>query len=341
MLETAVARLGETHPRLRLVGYRDGYFADHESPEVAAAIRDSGAQILFVAMSSPRKEHWLGKHGPALGVPLVMGVGGSIDVVAGVTRRAPPRWQRLGLEWLYRLAQEPRRLLRRYLATNLAFALLVGRELVAHRPASIPRRASSLRHRRTDRERDGPFPERGPRAEVQEWGAAARRLIEIGASARWRGPDPYDGLFVRWPAPLVGGPRRRQAIIQLHARSPVDIRRLYRRHHSLVPKAPALLGQAAIRLLAERDDLYLRKVARDAMETLMADTTCGEAWGYPWDTQTRWSFYPGGSPNVVATAFSANALVEAAASLDEPGWRHRAERAAEWVARELYLRDQG
>ena len=179
--------------------------------------------------------------------------------------------------------------------------------------------------------------------QVEQLRAAALRLIEMAASARWRGPDPYDGLFVRWPAPLVGGRRRRQAIIQLHARSPVDIRRLYRRHHSLVPKAPALLGQAAVRLSTqEGDDAHVRALARDAMETLIADTTCGEhAWGYPWDTQTRWSYYRGGSPNIVATAFSANALAEAAATLDEPAWRQRAERAAGWVARELYLSDQG
>ncbi len=165
----------------------------------------------------------------------------------------------------------------------------------------------------------------------------------MGASTRWRGPDPYDGLFVRWPAPLVGGRRRRQAIIQLHARSPVDIRRLYRRHHSLVPKAPALLGQAAVRLSTqEGDDAHVRTLARDAMETLTGDTTSGKlAWGYPWDTQTRWSYYRGGSPNIVATAFSANAMAEAAATLDEPAWRQRAERAAGWVARELYLSDQG
>jgi hypothetical protein len=171
---------------------------------------------------------------------------------------------------------------------------------------------------------------------------AARRLIELAGETRWRGPDPYDGLFVNWPAPLAGGPRRRQAIIQLHARAPLDIRRLYRRRHSLVPKAPALLGQAASRLVAARDDVHLRELARDALETLCADTTCGEhGWGYPWDIQTRWSYYPGGSPNVVATAFSANALAEAAVTLNEPAWRARAQRAAQWAARELFLPQEG
>jgi hypothetical protein len=178
--------------------------------------------------------------------------------------------------------------------------------------------------------------------QVQRLRGAARRLIELAAGTRWRGPDPYDGLFVRWPGLLVAGPRRRQAIVQMHARSPVDIRRLYRRHHSLVPKAPALLGQAASRLVAAREDHHLRELAHDALETLCADTTCGEdGWGYPWDTQTRWSYYSGGSPNVVATAFSANALAEAADVLDQPAWRARAERAAEWVARELFLPEEG
>lgn len=171
---------------------------------------------------------------------------------------------------------------------------------------------------------------------------AALRLIELGAAARWRGPDPYDGLFVNWPSPLVATSRRRQAIIQLHARSPLDVRRLYRFRHSLVPKAPALLGQAAARLCASGEDSRLRELARDALETLVADTTCGdEGWGYPWDTQTRWSYYRRGSPNIVATAFSANALAEAAIVLEQPAWRARAHRAAAWVARELFLPSEG
>jgi len=131
VLEKAVLQLRETHPGLQILGYRDGYFSDEQSPEVASAICNSGARILFVAMSSPRKEHWLGKYGPDLNVPFVMGVGGSIDVVAGVTRRAPRAWQRLGVEWLYRLLQEPRRMLRRYLVTNAQFSILVARAMAA------------------------------------------------------------------------------------------------------------------------------------------------------------------------------------------------------------------
>lgn len=131
VLETAIQRLRETHPRLRIMGYHDGYFSDEQNPEVARAIRDSGAQILFVAMSTPRKEHWLGEYGPGLNVPFAMGVGGAIDIVAGVTRRAPRAWQNLGIEWLYRVLQEPRRLLPRYLVTNVRFGVLVARGLGA------------------------------------------------------------------------------------------------------------------------------------------------------------------------------------------------------------------
>lgn len=130
VLEAAVQRLRKEHPKLHILGYRDGYFSDDEGSLVAAEVRASGAQILFVAISSPRKEYWLGTYGPSLGVPLVMGVGGSIDIVAGVTRRAPHSWQRFGLEWLYRLAQEPRRMLRRYLVSNVRFSILLTEAVV-------------------------------------------------------------------------------------------------------------------------------------------------------------------------------------------------------------------
>jgi N-acetylglucosaminyldiphosphoundecaprenol N-acetyl-beta-D-mannosaminyltransferase len=130
VLALALERIRARHPRLAIAGARDGYFADTEAAEVAAAIRATGPDIVFVAMSSPRKEYFLGAHGEQLGAPFVMGVGGSIDVVAGVTRRAPAAWQHLGLEWLYRLLQEPRRLVRRYAVTNARFAWMLGRALL-------------------------------------------------------------------------------------------------------------------------------------------------------------------------------------------------------------------
>ncbi len=125
VLERGVQQLRARHGRLVVAGYRDGYFGASEEEAVVAEIAASRADILFVAMSSPRKEYFLGAHGVALGVPFVMGVGGAIDVVAGNTRRAPVAMQRLGLEWLFRLVQEPRRLLRRYTEDNARFVALV------------------------------------------------------------------------------------------------------------------------------------------------------------------------------------------------------------------------
>jgi N-acetylglucosaminyldiphosphoundecaprenol N-acetyl-beta-D-mannosaminyltransferase len=129
VLERAVVRLRERHPGLRVAGTRDGYFSEAEEPAVAEAIREARPQLLFVAMPSPKKEYFLGTYGPRMSVPFVMGVGGSIDVMAGLTRRAPRLMQRAGLEWLFRLAQEPRRMFRRYLLTNVRFIALVARAL--------------------------------------------------------------------------------------------------------------------------------------------------------------------------------------------------------------------
>ena len=140
VLERAVERLQERYPGLHVAGARDGYFNDDEAADVCDAIRASRPDVLFVAMSSPRKEYFLGEFGPNLGVPFVMGVGGSIDVIAGLTRRAPAAWQRLGLEWLYRLLQEPRRMFRRYAVTNTRFIALVGLALLSGH-ASQPNRA--------------------------------------------------------------------------------------------------------------------------------------------------------------------------------------------------------
>ena len=159
---------------------------------------------------------------------------------------------------------------------------------------------------------------------------AGSGLVHAAAAAGWRGPDPYDGLLHPWPRPLRGGPRRRQAIVQLHARAPIDIRRLYgRREHPRIPKALALFGQAALRLDAVAPDARLRAQGEQALRQLLADG--GAAWGYPFDVQTRWSFYPAGAPNVVVTSFAGDALAEAAERLGEPAFAARADRAARWT----------
>jgi N-acetylglucosaminyldiphosphoundecaprenol N-acetyl-beta-D-mannosaminyltransferase len=110
-------------------GWRDGYFGADEEDRVVAEIYRSGADMLFVAMPTPKKENFLHRHRAALGVPFLMGVGGSVDVLAGEATRAPVWMQQRGLEWLHRLAQEPRRMWRRYVWTNARFAAMMAREM--------------------------------------------------------------------------------------------------------------------------------------------------------------------------------------------------------------------
>ena len=113
-----------------IVGYRNGYFDKSEEALVAKQIESSGANILFVAMPTPIKENFLFINKKALkSVEFIMGVGGSFDVVSGITKRAPKWMQQCGLEWFFRLLQEPRRMFKRYLIGNTKFVLLVLKEL--------------------------------------------------------------------------------------------------------------------------------------------------------------------------------------------------------------------
>jgi N-acetylglucosaminyldiphosphoundecaprenol N-acetyl-beta-D-mannosaminyltransferase len=112
-----------------IVGYRDGYFNKSEEYQVARQIADSGAQLLFVAIPSPKKEIFMYQYRELLsGVNFTMGVGGTFDVIAGLIRRAPYWVQEIGMEWFYRFIQEPRRMWRRYLIGNIRFIHLVLKE---------------------------------------------------------------------------------------------------------------------------------------------------------------------------------------------------------------------
>lgn len=128
VLAQAIQKLRSQFPTLSLAGSHHGYFSAQDAPALADAIAASGADCLFVAMSSPLKERFLAQYGDRLGVPFTMGVGGALDVVAGLRWRAPGWMQRLGLEWLARLIQEPLRLGPRYLITNSRFAWLLWRQ---------------------------------------------------------------------------------------------------------------------------------------------------------------------------------------------------------------------
>jgi N-acetylglucosaminyldiphosphoundecaprenol N-acetyl-beta-D-mannosaminyltransferase len=118
----------EKYPNLQIAGYRNGYFSQEEENSVVEDIKNSDADILFVAMGSPKKEIFLNKYQAQMNVPFVMGVGGSFDVVAGKVQRAPLWMQRLHSEWLFRLLQEPERMWKRYLYTNSKFLKMLVQE---------------------------------------------------------------------------------------------------------------------------------------------------------------------------------------------------------------------
>lgn len=124
----------ESHPDLILGGYHHGYFWGDED-KVVDQINTSCAKLLFVAISSPKKEIFINKWKEKLEVNFVMGVGGSFDIVAGKVKRAPIFVQKAGLEWFYRLCQEPRRMWKRYLVTNLKFAYMILKEKLTTRSA--------------------------------------------------------------------------------------------------------------------------------------------------------------------------------------------------------------
>lgn len=108
--EAAGAALVKKYPGLTLCGVHDGYFKD--SAPVVAEIKAARADVVFVCLGAPKQELWMAEHGPKTGAALAVGLGGSLDVFAGVVERAPERYQKLGLEWLYRLKKEPRRFAR-------------------------------------------------------------------------------------------------------------------------------------------------------------------------------------------------------------------------------------
>lgn len=129
VLEKVVSHYSDTFGESIIAGYRDGYFDKAEERAVAKEISDSGAQILFVAISSPKKENFLHQNRELLkNVSFTMGVGGSFDVVSGLVKRAPKWMQKTGLEWFYRFLQEPKRMWKRYLVGNTKFILLVLKE---------------------------------------------------------------------------------------------------------------------------------------------------------------------------------------------------------------------
>jgi N-acetylglucosaminyldiphosphoundecaprenol N-acetyl-beta-D-mannosaminyltransferase len=131
--EEVVSQVADTYrrkyPRLVLAGYRNGYWqGEDEERAVVEQVRASRADLLFVAISSPKKEQFLGRYQAEMKIPFAMGVGGTFDVAIGRVKRAPRWMQASGLEWFYRFLQEPRRMFRRYFIDDMAFIWLLIKE---------------------------------------------------------------------------------------------------------------------------------------------------------------------------------------------------------------------
>lgn len=109
-LQGAAENFRQRYPGIQIVGTRNGYFKEEDEPEIVEQINESRADMLFIAISSPKKEQFVERNRADLDVPFVMGVGGAFDIAAGVYTRAPRVFQKTGLEWVWRVAQEPKRM---------------------------------------------------------------------------------------------------------------------------------------------------------------------------------------------------------------------------------------
>lgn len=129
VVEQTRANLVAAHPHLNIVGARDGYFSDDDFDDVAKEIKSSNADVVFVGITSPKKEYFI-ERCRDLGLRGVyVGVGGSFDVISGNIKRAPLWMQKTGLEWLFRMIKEPKRLIRRYVIGNAQFLFLLHKEV--------------------------------------------------------------------------------------------------------------------------------------------------------------------------------------------------------------------
>lgn len=107
IIQITADKLKMRYPKLKLVGIRDGYFKENEEEAVLNQIREAAPDILLVGRSADKQEPWIDQHKASLGIPVIMGIGGSFDVLSGKLKRAPKIFIRLRLEWFYRLLQEP------------------------------------------------------------------------------------------------------------------------------------------------------------------------------------------------------------------------------------------
>ena len=138
ILDKLIEVVKTKYPGLVIVGYRNGYFSPEEYDDVIEKIRLVEPDMLFVGMPTPFKETWCFKYRDHLNVPVIMGVGGSFDVLSGVVPRAPQFMQRIGMEWFWRFLMRPQVMWKRYLVTNTLFLMELGREFIRMRLLGKP-----------------------------------------------------------------------------------------------------------------------------------------------------------------------------------------------------------
>lgn len=138
VVRSLAERCAAEWPGLRVAGARNGYFSPNDHPAIVEEIRAARPDFLFVGMPSPFKEVFCERHRARLDVPVIMGVGGSFDVLAGHVRRAPPLLRHAGLEWSWRLLMEPRKMWKRYLTTNTEFIWVASGEILGRRLRGAP-----------------------------------------------------------------------------------------------------------------------------------------------------------------------------------------------------------
>lgn len=126
VVKTAAEKISQTYQNINVVGFQDGFFSDDES--VVAEINKNKVDIVFVALGCPKQEYWISDNLEKLEVKVAVGVGGSFDVIAGEVKRAPEIWQKLGLEWTYRLIKQPSRFFRMLALPKFAIKV-VGEKL--------------------------------------------------------------------------------------------------------------------------------------------------------------------------------------------------------------------
>ncbi|MFD1179562.1 WecB/TagA/CpsF family glycosyltransferase [Paenibacillus puldeungensis] len=128
VIQETARRLAAQYPGVTIAGYHDGYFGPDEDEEIIQEIIQAAPHLLFVARGADTQEPWIAKYKATLGVPVMMGVGGSFDVISGRTKRAPKAFQKLRLEWLYRLLKEPTRFGRMMALPKFAIRVLREKE---------------------------------------------------------------------------------------------------------------------------------------------------------------------------------------------------------------------